>query len=95
MDTIHYLSKDRISEHSDRPSVKSYEEYYRIELKTEVRNQYLIDDGNLKDLLLSLRSRITPKVYTTCSFCFSGMQPNMTTTKNAAIANCTVDNYQL
>jgi hypothetical protein len=50
METIYYLSKDRISEHSNRLSVKSYKRYYGIELKTEARNQYLINDENLKDL---------------------------------------------
>jgi hypothetical protein len=84
------LSKDRISEPSNRLSVESYERYYGIELKTEARNQCMINDGNLKDLLLSPGSRKTPKGYTTCSFCFSGMQPNMTTKKlppKFAIAN--------
>jgi hypothetical protein len=32
-ETIHYLSKDRISEHSNRLSVKSHKRYYGIELK--------------------------------------------------------------
>jgi hypothetical protein len=73
------LSKDRISEHSNRLSIKSYKKYYGIGLKTEARNQNLINDGNLKGLLLSPQSRKTPKGYTACSFCFSRMKPNMTT----------------
>ncbi len=72
-ETIHYLSKDRMGEHSNRLSVKNYKRNYGIELKTEARNQYLINDGNLKYLLHSPQSRKTPKGYTTCSFCFSGM----------------------
>jgi hypothetical protein len=44
----------------------------------------------MKDLLLSPQSRKTLKGYTTCSFCFSGMQPNVTTKKippKFAVAN--------
>jgi hypothetical protein len=50
----------------------------------------MINDGNLKHLLLSPRLRNTSKGYTTCSCCFSGMQPNMTNKKlppKFAIAN--------
>jgi hypothetical protein len=44
----------------------------------EVRKQYMINDGNLKDLLLSPRARKNHNGYSTCSCYFSGMQPNMT-----------------
>jgi hypothetical protein len=58
--------------------VESYEKYYETVLVPEVRNQYMINDGKLKDLLLSPRSRKTQRGYSTCYCCFSGMQPNMT-----------------
>jgi hypothetical protein len=58
--------------------VKSYERYYETVLVPEVRNQYMINDGNLKDLLLSPCLRKYQNGYSTCSCCFSGMQPNMT-----------------
>ncbi len=58
--------------------MESYKKYYETVLVPEVRNQYMINDGKLKDLLLSPRSRKNQKGYSTCSCCFSGMQPNMT-----------------
>jgi hypothetical protein len=51
------LLKDNISAHSQRLSVESYERYYETVLIPEVRNQYMINDGNLKDFLLSPGSR--------------------------------------
>jgi hypothetical protein len=75
---IHYLSKDNIIAHTQRLSVESYKKYYETVLVPEVRNQYMIDDGKLKDLLLPPRSRKNQKGYSTCSCCFSCMQPNMT-----------------
>ncbi len=33
--------------------MKSYESYYQTELVPEVRKQYMINDGKLKDLLVS------------------------------------------
>jgi hypothetical protein len=58
--------------------VESYKKYYETVLVPEVRNQYMINDGKLKDLSLSPCSRKNEKGYSTCSCCFSGMQPNMT-----------------
>ncbi len=87
----------RIELVSNRLSVKSYMECYWIELKTKARNQHLINYRNLKELLLSPQLRKTPKGYTTCSLCFSGIQPNMTTKKihqnllyqmNLSLDNC-------
>jgi hypothetical protein len=75
---IHHLSKDDIGAHSQRLSVKSYESYYQTELVPEVRKQYMINDGKLKDLLVSPRARKNHNGYSTCSCCFSGMQPYMT-----------------
>jgi hypothetical protein len=54
---IHYLSKDNINAHTQRLSVESYKRYYETVLIHEVRSQYMINDGNLKELLLSPRSR--------------------------------------
>jgi hypothetical protein len=55
-ETIHYLSKNNIIAHERRLSVESYERYYGTKLKPQVRSQYMINDGDLKHLLLSLRS---------------------------------------
>ena len=74
---IHYLSKDNISAHTQRLSLESYKRYYETLLILEVRNQYMIDDGNLKELLLSPCSRKNWNGYSTYSCCFSGMQPKM------------------
>jgi hypothetical protein len=87
---IHYLSKDNISAHTQRLSVESYERYYETVLVPKVRYQDMINDGNLKELLLSPRSRKIFNGYSTCSCCFSGMQPKMTRNKfppKFAIAN--------
>jgi hypothetical protein len=84
------LSKNNIIAHERRLSMESYERYYDTKLKPQVRSHYMIDDGELKHLLLSLRSHNSSKGYTTCSCCFSGMQPNMTNKKSHpkfAIAN--------
>jgi hypothetical protein len=72
------LSKDNISAHSQRLSVECSKRYYEIVLVPEVKNQNMINDGNLKDFLLSPCSRKNQNGYSTCSCCFSGMQPNMT-----------------
>jgi hypothetical protein len=89
-ETIYYLSKNNINAHGRRLSVESYERYYDTKLKHEVRNQYVINDVHLKVLLLSPQSRKTSKGYSTCSCCFSGMQPNMANKKSPpkfALAN--------
>jgi hypothetical protein len=57
--------------------VESYKTYYETVLIPEVRNQYMIIDGNLKELLLSLCSRKNQNGYSACSCCFSRMQPKM------------------
>ncbi len=75
---IHHLSRDDIGAHSQRLSVKSYESYYQTELVPEVRKQYMINDGKLKDLLVSPCARKNHNGYSMCSCCFSGMQPYMT-----------------
>ncbi len=49
----HHLSKNKICAHSQGLSVKRYKRYCETVLVTEVRKQYMINDGNLKDLLLS------------------------------------------
>jgi hypothetical protein len=54
---IHYLSKDNISAHTQILSVESYKRYYETVLVPEVSNQYMINDGNLKELLFSPCSR--------------------------------------
>ncbi len=86
----HHLSKDDIGAHSQRLSVKSYESYYQTELVPEVRKQYMINDGKLKDLLVSPRAKKNHNGYSTCSCCFSGMQLYTTKKKKPpkfAIAN--------
>jgi hypothetical protein len=47
-ETIHYLSKESIIEHNHRISVKSYETHYG-KLTNEVKHQYMINNGNLRD----------------------------------------------
>jgi hypothetical protein len=89
-ETIYYLLQNNISAHGRRLSVESYEKYYDTKLNSEVRNQYVINNVDLKVLLLSPRSRKISKGYSTCSCCFSGMQPNMANKKSPlkfAIAN--------
>ncbi len=83
------MSKNNISAHGRILSVESYERYYDTKLKPEVRNQYVIN-VDLKVLLLSPQSGKTLKGCSTCSCCFSGMQPNMANKKSPpkfAIAN--------
>jgi hypothetical protein len=58
--------------------VRIYKRYYETLLIPEARHQYMINDGNLKDLLQSPRFWKNQNRYSTYSCCFSGMQPNMT-----------------
>ncbi len=62
--------------------MESYERYYDTKLKPEVRNQYVINNVDLKVLLLSPQSRKPSKGYLTSSCYFSGMQPNMANKKS-------------
>jgi hypothetical protein len=64
--------------------VESYERYYDTKLKPAVRNQYVINDVNLKNLLHSPQSWKTSKGYSTCSCCFCGMQQKMKNNKSHA-----------
>ena len=89
-ETIHYLSTENIKIHRKRISVESYEKFYNTTLKPELRNQYLINDIALKELLLSPRSRKTGKGYSTCSCCFAAMSSKKKTQNHPpkfAIAN--------
>jgi hypothetical protein len=63
-ETIHKLSKDDICAHKKRLGVKSYEMYYQVKLKPEVKKQYQVQ--GLQDMLLSLRSRKFTNGYATC-----------------------------
>ena len=89
-ETIHYLSTENIKIHRKRISVESYEKFYNTKLNPELRNQYLINDIALKELLLSPRSRKTGKGYSTCSCCFAAMSSKKKTQNHPpkfAIAN--------
>ena len=89
-ETIHYLSTENIKIHKKRISVESYEKFYNTTLKPELRNQYLINDIALKELLLSPRSRKTRKGHSTCSCCFEAMSSKKKTQNHPpkfAIAN--------
>jgi len=79
-ETIHKLTKECIVTHTERLGVKSYEEYYQTTLKAKVKRQYQVQ--GLHDMLLSPRSRKYPDGYTTCSVCYTGMQPQMASKKN-------------
>jgi hypothetical protein len=87
-ETTHKLTKEDIGAHSERLGVKSYEEYYQTTLKAEVKKQYQVQ--GLQDMLLSPRSRKNPDGYTTCSVCYTRMQPQIASKKTPpkiAIAN--------
>ena len=70
------LTPDQISQHRRRLSVKAYESYYGHELKPELRKQYQVSNKNLKDLLLSPRSRKYKDGYVTCERCAIAMRSN-------------------
>ena len=84
------LTPDQISQHRRRLSVKAYESYYGHELKPELRKQYKVSNKNLKDLLLSPRSRKYKDGYVTCERCAIAMRSNLIkkiTPPKFAIAN--------
>jgi hypothetical protein len=74
-ETIHKLTKEDIGVQSGRLGVKNYEECYQTTLKAEAKKQYQVQ--GLQDMLLSPRSRKYADGYTTCSVCYTGMQPQM------------------
>ena len=84
------LTPNQISQHRRRLSVKAYESYYGHELKPELRKQYQVNNNNLKDLLLSPRSRKYKDGYVTCERCAIAMRSNLInkiTPPKFAIAN--------
>ena len=84
------LTPDQISQHRRRLSVKAFESYYGHELKPELRKQYQVSNKNLKDLLLSPRSRKYKDGYVTCERCAIAMRSNLInkiTPPKFAIAN--------
>ena len=79
---IHKLSSYQISQHSNRLSVKTYETYYGVELKDELRKQYKVNDNLLRNLLLSTQSRMYHNGYATYACCYKGMCQSLTIQKN-------------
>jgi hypothetical protein len=69
---IYKLSSYKLSQHSKRLSVKTYEAYHGVELKEELRKQYRVNDNLLRNLLLSTRSRKYHNGCATCSCCYKG-----------------------
>ncbi len=89
-ETIHKLTNNQISQHSNRLSVKTYESYHGQVLKPKVRKQYQVNVDGLKDMLLLPRSRKYNNGYATCACCYKGMCPNLAnkrTPPKFAIAN--------
>ena len=79
---IHKLSRNQISQHSNRLSVKTYETYYGVELKNELKKQYQVNDDKLRNLLLSTRSRKYCNGHATCACCYKGMCQILTNKKH-------------
>ncbi len=87
-EAIHKLTKEDIGANSEKLGVKSYEENYQTTLKAEVKKQYQVQ--GLQDMLLSPQPRKYPDGYSTCSACYTGMQPKLALKKTPpkfAIAN--------
>ncbi len=88
---IHKLSSYQISQHTNRLSVKTYETYHGVELKSELKKQYQVIDNKLRNLLLSTQSRKYHNGYATCACCYyKGMCQSLTnkqTPPKYAIAN--------
>ena len=82
------LRPDQLLKHKHRIGVESYERHYKMKLPTELVKQYEVE--GLEGMLLSPRFREYEDGYSTCSYCFSGMQSRMVLSKNPpkfAIAN--------
>jgi len=72
IDSIRYLRPAVIKLHKHHIGVDSYEVYFKTKLKKELVEQYHV--SNLPGLLLSPRSKLTEKGYTTCTCCCKNMQ---------------------
>ncbi len=89
-ETIHKLTHDQISQHSNILSVQAYKSYHGQVLKPKVRKQYQVNVDGLKDMLLSTWSRKYNNGYVACACCYKGMCPNLAnkrTPPKFAIAN--------
>ncbi len=89
-ETIHKLTNDQISKHSNRLSVQTYESYHGQVLKPKLRKWYQVNVDGLKDMLLSPWSRKYNNGYANCTYCYKGMCPNLAnkrTPPKFAIAN--------
>ena len=90
IEPIQRLKINQIAKHSNRLSVKRYEEYHGQALKAEVIKQYQVNVKGLIGMLLSPRSRKDQDGYATCAGCYNGMSSNLVTRKTPpkfAIAN--------
>jgi hypothetical protein len=89
-ETIHKLTNNQISKHSNRLSVQTYKSCHGQVLKPELRKQYQVNVDGLKDMLLLPQSRKYNNCYATCACCYKGMCPNLAnkrTLPKFAIAN--------
>jgi hypothetical protein len=77
IETIHKLTNNQNSKHSNRLSVQTYKSYHGQVLKPELRKQYQVNIDGIKDMLLSPQSRKYNDGHATCACRYKGICPNL------------------
>lgn len=85
---IHYLSGRELKEHKISLGVDSFEKYYNIDLPRQLQNEYKV--SGLDGLLLSPKTTVTSRGYSTCNSCYNHLKHTKNTRNSPppnAIAN--------
>ena len=78
LDDMQWIDKDTLLQHSKRLGLKEYEEHHCLILPESLKCQYMVDDPQLKHLLLSPRARRQSNEYMCCTSCKTSLRPHMT-----------------
>ena len=78
LDDMQWIDKDTLLQHSKRLGLKEYEEHHCLILPESLKCQYVVDDPQLKHLLLSPRARRQSNEYMCCTSCKTSLRPHMT-----------------
>jgi hypothetical protein len=89
LDEMQWIHKETLLQHSMRLGLKEYEEHHSVALPESLKLQYMVDDPQLKHLLLSPRARRHNNEYMCCISCKTSLRPHMieTAPPRLSIAN--------
>ena len=75
-DDLKWIEKTVLLEHQRRLSRSEYEIHHSLLLPTSLKEQYMVDDPELSQLLLSPRARRKDDSYMCCSACKTSLRPS-------------------